>query len=141
MSTRVLLSSLVLIALLPASLIGYWKYTKVSDQPSGTIWQDVFALYWFKDDGSYKYILWSVSYNKSTVSDYHVGTWSLSGNLLTLTWEDHPDQVFEIEYTTDSAILTDQDSKSTTREYKFEEHPLIPAEYREEFSLPAEAPS
>jgi hypothetical protein len=123
------------------SLIGYWKYTQVSSQPSGAIWRDIFAVYWFKDDNSYKYILWSFSYPQITISDMHVGTWSLSGNLLTLTWEDHPDQVFEIEYTSESVILDTQDSQPPTREYKLEQHPWIPIDYRETFSLPAEDPS
>ena len=124
------------------SLLGYWKYFQIDSQEGGGIVEDIFAVYWFKDNGNYDYLYWSESYSLIKIKDMRSGTWSLSGNLLTLIWKDHPDQVFEIEYTSEAVIFTlIGASPSNTREYKFEEHPWIPVDYRAQFSLPAADPS
>jgi hypothetical protein len=123
------------------SIYGYWKYYDVS-QHGGCGSEDNYTVYWFKDNGTYDYLSWNDSYGLIKIDDFHSGTWTLNGIELTILWEGEENQVFDIEYTSESVILTlTSKIPSYTREYIFEEHPWIPVEYRAQFSLPAEDPT
>ena len=123
------------------SLIGYWKWYNISGH-AGCGSEDYYVVYWFRDDGTFDFLYWSDSYALIKISDYHSGTWSLDGNQLTIHQEGQTDKVFEIEYSSTSVTLTlVSATPSYTREYKFEEQPWMPVEYRSRFSLPAEDPS